>query len=96
MICVTGAGGTVGSELIKELESAHAPFRAAYFSFGKAEAARARGITAAVIDYNRPETLRAAFHGCDTLFLLGPNVLTQTQLELNAVEAAQRVGVRHM
>ena len=96
MICVTGAGGTVGSELIKELESAHAPFRATYFSFEKAEAARARGITAAVIDYNRPETLRAAFHGCDTLFLLGPNVLTQTQLELNAVEAAKRVGVRHI
>ena len=96
MICVTGAGGTVGSELIKELESAHAPFRATYFSFEKAEAARARGIDAAVIDYNRPETLRAAFQGCDTLFLLGPNVLTQTQLELNAVEAAQRVGVRHI
>jgi aspartate-semialdehyde dehydrogenase len=32
MICVTGAGGTVSSELIKELESAKAPFRAAYFS----------------------------------------------------------------
>ena len=96
MICVTGAGGTVGSELIKQLESAHAPFRATYFSVEKAEAVRARGIDAVVIDYNRPETLRAAFQGCDTLFLLGPNVQAQTQLELNAVEAAQRVGVRHI
>ncbi len=39
MICVTGAGGTVGSEVIKQLESAKAPFRAAYFSNEKAEAA---------------------------------------------------------
>ena len=96
MICVTGAGGTVGSEVIKQLESAKAPFRAAYFSNEKAEAARARGIDAVIIDYNRPETLRAAFQGCDKLFLLGPNALNQTQLELNAVETAKAVGVRHI
>ena len=96
MICVTGAGGTVGSEVIKQLESAKAPFRAAYFSNEKAEAARARGIDAVIIDYNRPETLRAAFQGCDKLFLLGPNALNQTQLELNAVQAAKAAGVRHI
>ncbi len=96
MICVTGAGGTVGKEVIKQLESAKAPFRAAYFSNEKAEAARARGIDAVIIDYNRPETLSAGFQGCDKLFLLGPNVLNQTQLELNAVEAAKAVGVRHI
>ncbi len=96
MICVTGAGGTVGSEVIKQLESAKAPFRAAYFSNEKAEAAHARGIDAVIIDYNRPGTLRAAFQGCDKLFLLGPNALNQTQLELNAVEAAKAVGVRHI
>ena len=96
MICVTGAGGTVGSELIKGLESAKAPFRAAYFSKKKAEAARAKGIDAVIMDYNRPEMLRAAFQGCDKLFLLGPNALNQTQLELNAVETAKAVGVRHL
>ena len=96
MICVTGAGGTVSSELIKELESAKVPFRAAYFSKKKAEAARAKGIDAVIMDYNRLEMLRAAFQGCDKLFLLGPNALNQTQLELNAVEAAKAVGVRHI
>lgn len=96
MICVTGAGGTVSSEVIKQFESAKVPYRAAYFSNEKAEAARARGIDAVIIDYNRPETLRAAFQGCDKLFLLGPNALNQTQLELNAVEAAKTVGVRHI
>ena len=96
MICVTGAGGTVGSEVIRQLELAKASFRAGYFSKEKAEAARARGIEAVVIDYNRPETLRAMFRGCNELFLLGPNALNQTQLEVNAVEAAKAVGVRHI
>ena len=95
MICVTGAGGTLSSEVIRQLEQ-KAPFRAAYFSDKAAETARARGIDAVVIDYNQPKTLRAAFQGCDTLFLLGPNALNQTELELNAVEAAKAAGVRHI
>ncbi|HMG37128.1 MAG TPA: SDR family oxidoreductase [Blastocatellia bacterium] len=95
MICVTGASGTVGSEVIKQLGEAKAPFRAAYFSEQKAQAARSKGIDAVTIDYGNPETLRAAFKGCDKLFLLGPNTPDQTQLELNAVEAA-KAGIRHI
>ena len=96
MICVTGASGTLSSEVIRQLESAQAPFRGAYFSEEKAEAARARGIETVIIDYDRPETLRAAFEGCDRLFLLGPNVPNQSDLERNAVEAAKAAGVRHI
>ncbi len=96
MICVTGASGTLSSEVIRQLESSRAAFRGAYFSNKKAEAARARGIEAIVIDYNRPETLRAAFQGCDKLFLLGPNTPNQSELERNAVEAAKAAGVRHI
>ncbi|MDF0668471.1 MAG: SDR family oxidoreductase [Nitrospira sp.] len=96
MICVTGASGTVGSEVVKQLGTAHAPFRAGYFSRRTAEAAHTRGIDAVVIDYNRPETLRAAFQGCDKLFLLGPTLPNQTQLELNAVEAAKQGGIPHI
>lgn len=96
MICITGAGGTVGSELIRQLASAKAPFRAAYSSKAKADAARTRGIDTVLIDYNHLETLHAAFQGCDKLFLLGPNVLNQTQLERNAARVAKAVGVRHI
>lgn len=96
MICITGAGGTLGSELTRQLESEEARFREAHFSKEKSEAACAKGIDAVTLDYNRPETLRAAFQGCDKLFLLAPNVPNQTQLELNAVEAAKAVGVKHI
>lgn len=89
MICVTGASGTLGSEVIKQLEAARAPFRAAYFSKKAADAAHARGIDAVIIDYNDPETLRAAFGGCDKLFLLGPNLKNQTELELKRSGSGQ-------
>ncbi len=91
MICVTGASGTLGSEVIRQLASAMAPFCAAYFSNKKAEAARARGIEAVIIDYNRPETLRAAFQGCDKLFLLGPSVPNQSEALVHGSWALGRV-----
>ena len=96
MICVTGASGTLSSEVIRQLKRQAIPFRAAYFSKRAAEIARARGIEAVTFDYNHPHTLRAAFDACDTLFLLGPNALNQTELELNAVEAAKAAGVRYI
>ena len=95
MICVTGAGGTVGSELVRQLETAAVPFRAAYFSIGKVESARARGLDAVLIDYGNPETVRAAFEGCGRVFLLGPNMPNQAELETGAVEAAKAAGVKH-
>jgi uncharacterized protein YbjT (DUF2867 family) len=73
MICVTGASGTLSSEVIRQLEAQAIPFRAAFFSERAAEIARARGIEALTIDYNHPATLGAAFEGCDAVFLLGPN-----------------------
>ena len=96
MICLTGAGGTVGCQLVRKLESNKIPFRAAYHSSQKADAARSNGIDAVIIDYNRPETLQHAFQGCGKVFLLGPNTPDQTQLELNAVEAAGAAGVEHL
>jgi uncharacterized protein YbjT (DUF2867 family) len=96
MICITGAGGTVGSEIVNRLETAQTPFRVAHFSMEKVLASRKRGLEAVFLDYNRPDTLCEAFRGCDRLFLLGPNTLNQTHLEINAVEAAKSVDVQHI
>lgn len=96
MICVTGAGGTLGREVVKQLRAADAPFRAACHSVASADAARAQGLDVVTIDYGRPETLRAGLKGCDTLFLLGPNLLDQTVLEIAAVDAAKTAGVRRI
>ena len=96
MICITGAGGTVGSEVLKQLQQTDSTFRVAYFSAGKAEQARANGIEATIIDYDQPNTLAEAFAGCEKLFLLGGNTPNQTEQELNAVEAAKAAGVQHI
>jgi uncharacterized protein YbjT (DUF2867 family) len=96
MICITGAGGTLGSEVLAQLKAAGAPIRAAFHSDDKAESARAQGVDAALIDFEDPGSLREAFAGCESLFLLGHNAVDQTELELAAVDAARSVGVRHI
>lgn len=96
MICITGAGGTVGREVVAELQRRGIPLRAACFSPTSAEAARARGAEVVMIDYARPDTLTSAFRGCDALFLLGPNHLDQTSLEIGAVQAARDAGIRRI
>ncbi len=96
MILVTGAGGTVSSELVRQLKSAGAKFRAAYHNEAKAKAARDNGIDAVVIDYAKPETLRAALKGVDKLFLLSGWAPNQGDLEINVVNAAKDAGVKHI
>jgi uncharacterized protein YbjT (DUF2867 family) len=96
MICVTGASGTVGREVVNQLQAIGAPFRAAVSSASSAEAARARGLDVVTCDYYQPDTVRAALRGCDVLFLLGPNLIEQTDLEIGAVDAAKAEGVRHI
>lgn len=96
MIVVTGAGGTVGSEVVRQLQAAGAKVRAAYHSDAKAEAARARGIDAVTLDLNQPESLDAAFRGADQLFLLSGGAPNQVEQEANAVAAAKRAGIKHI
>jgi uncharacterized protein YbjT (DUF2867 family) len=96
MIFVTGSGGTVGSELVRQLQAKSIPFRAGYHSADKVSAARERGIEAVRIDFAQPTNLRAVLDGCEKLFLLGPNTINQAELELIAVEAAGSAGVRHI
>jgi uncharacterized protein YbjT (DUF2867 family) len=96
MICVTGASGTVGREVVKQLQASGADFRAAVSSPSSAEAARARGLDAVICDYHQLETVRAALRGCDVLFLLGANLIDQTDLEVGVVEAAKAAGIQHI
>ena len=96
MILVTGAGGTVGSELVKALSAVGAKFRAAYNSPGKIDQARRNGLDAVAIDYAKPETVAAALAGADHLFLLGAGVAGQTEAETGVVRAAKKAGVKHV
>jgi uncharacterized protein YbjT (DUF2867 family) len=96
MILVTGAGGTVGSELVKTLRAAGAKFRAAYHTARKAENAKRQEIDTVRIDYADPKTVAAALEGIDHLFLLGAGAVGQTEAEIGVVREAKRQGVAHI
>ena len=96
MILITGAGGTVGSELVKALSAAGVKFRAAYNSPTKVDQARRNGLDAVAIDYAKPETVAAALAGADHLFLLGAGAAGQTEAEIGVVRAAKKAGVKHV
>lgn len=96
MILVTGATGTVGSEVICQLATAGQQPRALVRN---PEAARQRlggQIDVVTGDLDRPETLDRALDGADRVCLItvsGPRQLGQEQA---VIEAARRAGVRQV
>jgi uncharacterized protein YbjT (DUF2867 family) len=94
MILVTGATGTVGSEVVAQLLAAGQPVRVLTRHPEKA-ARYASNVEIAQGDLADPESLTAAFAGVDKVFLLATG-LDLPKLEANAVEAAKKAGVKHI
>ena len=89
MILVTGASGTVGSEVVKALGGRSAGVRAGYRTRPQNVPA---GVESVKLDYERPETIRPALQGVDTLFLLSNTV----DPERKVVDEAKRAGVKRI
>lgn len=89
MILVTGASGTVGTQVVTNLLERGVPFRAAYRT-------RPQNLPAHVetvhVDFDRPDTLPPALNGVETVFLLSSTVAP----ELNLLRAAQAAGVKRI
>lgn len=88
-ILVTGATGNIGKTLVTELKALGADFDV--MSSKAQSAANAR-----VGDFNDVESLKKAFSGIDTLFLLFPLTENKLQLAKNAAAAAVAAGVKHI
>jgi uncharacterized protein YbjT (DUF2867 family) len=86
-LLITGATGTIGSELVKALTARGADF--AVMS-SKPGPGRVHG------DFADPVSLREAFAGVQTLFLLFPFTPESVDMARNAVEAAKAAGVKHI
>ena len=101
-ILVTGATGTVGSEVVKQLLSVKGE-RQEEEMIIKAAARSANdstfrnlGVQTVELDYNKPDTLTAAFKDVDKLFLLTPFQYNMVDLTSNLVNVAKNAGVKYI
>ncbi|MFB5196689.1 SDR family oxidoreductase [Neobacillus sp. KR4-4] len=97
-ILVTGATGKLGTKVVEALLK-NVPANQLAVSVRnpeKAEGLRARGIEVRQGDFDRPDTLDAAFSGIDRLLMISADGDNETRIRqhTNAVAAAERAGVK--
>jgi uncharacterized protein YbjT (DUF2867 family) len=71
-ILVTGATGTIGKSLVKNLSERGASFVAGVRNLAEAREKLAPGASLVAFDFSKPETFESATQGVDRVFLLGP------------------------
>jgi uncharacterized protein YbjT (DUF2867 family) len=95
MILITGASGNVGGEVLKQALAVGLKIRATFQSSDKAAKAPA-GMEGVIMDYAKPETIHAALHGVEKIFLVGPPVRDLPAMEANFIKEARAAGGRHL
>ena len=95
-ILVTGATGNVSSRLIVELKARGADVRAMVREASEAQGLRDAGVEVVIGDFDKAETLDAAFSGVDKVFLLTPPNPNQVAQARNGIAAAKRAGGPHI
>lgn len=96
-ILVSGASGTVGSEVVRQLSSTKdVNIKAAARSVDKIKNLEGDKVKAVPVDYNKPESLKEALKNVDRLFLLTPDVPNAHELASNLVNEAKKAEVIHI
>lgn len=98
-ILVTGATGTLGGEVVKQLSSSTPAvnIKAGVHSAQNVKKVKdGDKVEVVLIDYNKPETLKEALSQVDKLFLLTPDVPNAHELASNLVIEAKKAGIRHI
>ncbi|WP_419802773.1 SDR family oxidoreductase [Mucilaginibacter sp.] len=96
-ILITGATGTIGSEICRQLSKLKIPFKAMSRSAKDAKPiAELEGAEIIIADFNDPESLKNALKGIRQAFLLTSSSEKTEQLQLNFVAAAKKAGLEHL
>lgn len=96
LILVTGATGTIGSEVVKILSEARAKVRAAVRTKNNNWKIPAIGVEVVEIDMANPQTLDGAFNGVEKLVLITPFNENMVEYTKNLVQAAKNHGIKHI
>jgi uncharacterized protein YbjT (DUF2867 family) len=97
VLLVTGATGTVGSRLVRELAEAGAPTRALVRRTEASAEMRELGVEAVVGAFEDADSLRQAVSGIERLYLVSPaGVDGMVEQQVAVVDAARAEGVRHI
>jgi uncharacterized protein YbjT (DUF2867 family) len=94
MFLVTGASGTVGREVVRQLAAEGLPLRALVRALDRAGDLAGPGVELVAGDLEKPQTLDRALAGVDRVFLLSPAAPGLPEREGHAIDAARRAGVR--
>ena len=95
-ILVTGATGTVGTEVLNELLISGANIRAAVHSNSNIERIKSQGIETITMDYQNAETVYEGLSGVDKLFLVMPFQPNMVDLSANLVKQSRKRGISHI
>ena len=96
-ILVTGAAGTVGSEVVKQLsDKGEIIIRAAARSTSENTFKNLNRVQVVQLDYNNPDSLAVAFKNVNKLFLLTPFQSNMVDLTSNLVREAKNAGVKYI
>ena len=96
MILITGATGTVGSEVVKGLSAQGRQARAMTRDLRKVEAEEFPDIEFVQGDFDDGDSLERACSGVEQAFLLSNSSERAEQQQIGFVEAARKNGVRHI
>ena len=96
MILVTGATGTVGSQVVRAVSERGGRVRAFVRDPDKARETLGDGVELAIGDFADPPSLRAALDGVEQMFLSCVDDPRRVQWETDAIDAAAAAGVRRI
>lgn len=96
MILITGATGTNGQELVRQLTAAGERVRALVRAPADATGLTGPNVELAAGDFEKPETLEAALRDVDKAFLLTPLAERFVEWQSAFIKVAQRAGLKHL
>jgi uncharacterized protein YbjT (DUF2867 family) len=96
MILITGATGTVGSEVVKRLSAAGVQVRAVTRNPGKADIIRLPQVEVVKGNFEDADSIRLACSGVDRAFLVTNSTERTEHQQIAFTRVAQQSGVRHI